>query len=260
MMRARPLIATPDGEVVCGNMRLRALVDLGWTEAPVFVKDLRPAERREWMLRDNQEYGDWVPEELAALVKAHADEAGDLRMLGFSEPKVDNLLKLATEGESDGGGGGGGEQRVPAEVWGVIVECESEDQQAELIERLTEEGLSGARDLCEAQARSRRALLRRPGLGGGLPRRPDRRGRGAQPMIFAPEFVEAVQQGRKTVTRRPANGRPCGIRVGASRRCSPARASRRFPAASRSPSVRLEQLRRSPRPTRSARASGPHPT
>lgn len=141
MLTARPIIATPSGEVVCGNMRLRALSEMGWTEAPVFVKDLSPAKRREWMLRDNQEYGDWVPEELAALVKAHQDEAGDLKLLGFSEPRVDGLLKLASE-EPGANGGGGSDDAVAPEVWGLIVECESEEQQADLIERLSDEGLS----------------------------------------------------------------------------------------------------------------------
>ena len=141
MLKARPIIATPDGTVVCGNMRLRALLDLGWTEATVFVKELTPAQRREWMLRDNQEYGDWVPEDLATLIKVHADESGDLKLLGFTEGKVDNLLKLAEDQDSQADGGGNGDG-APAEVWGVIVECETEVEQADLIERLSEEGLS----------------------------------------------------------------------------------------------------------------------
>ena len=34
MLRARPLIALPDGRVICGNMRLRAARELGWGTIP----------------------------------------------------------------------------------------------------------------------------------------------------------------------------------------------------------------------------------
>lgn len=143
MMKARPMIAEPDGNIVCGNMRHRALVSLGKSEGWVFVEDFtdNPGRRREWMLRDNQEYGDWVPEELSAMVAAHAEEDGDLKLLGFSEAKTDNLIKLAAGEESGGGGGSEESHETPAELFAVVVECESEEQQAQLIEELTERGL-----------------------------------------------------------------------------------------------------------------------
>lgn len=95
LLSARPLIATPDGEVIAGNMRLRAMRQLGWSEAPVFVKDFSTrAERREWALLDNNPFGDYVPEELAAQVAAQRDEQADLRLLGFGEGETDALLKL----------------------------------------------------------------------------------------------------------------------------------------------------------------------
>lgn len=142
MLQARPIIATPDGEVVCGNMRLRALTDLGWTEAPVYIKALSPAQKREWMLRDNQEYGDWVPDELASLLAAHRDDEADMKLLGFGEPQIANLLKMHDDtGNGSGQDATGGTGAVAGEVWGVVVECESEDQQAELVEELSERGL-----------------------------------------------------------------------------------------------------------------------
>jgi ParB-like chromosome segregation protein Spo0J len=140
MLQARPIIATPEGEVVCGNMRLRAVRDLGWTEATVFVKELNPAQRREWMLRDNQEYGDWVPDELAAILAAHRDDQADMKLLGFGDEQMTSLLRMhdGTDGAQDNPDMTGAEP----EVWGVVVECESEDQQAHLTEELTERGLT----------------------------------------------------------------------------------------------------------------------
>ena len=143
-MQARPIIVDADnGDVVAGNMRLRALKELGRDSAPVFVKKFTSAgQRREWMLRDNQEYGEWVPDELAALVKAHAEEEGDLRLLGFTEENVDSLLALADGEEAPAGGsGGGGGGGIEAEVWGVIVDCDDEDQQLALLEELAGRGL-----------------------------------------------------------------------------------------------------------------------
>lgn len=100
MLEARPIIATPDGQVVAGNMRLRAIKDLGWTEVPVFIIDLDPTRKREWMLRDNQEYGEYVPDQLARLIEAHQLEGGDVSLLGFPEEDVTELLESLIEGEA----------------------------------------------------------------------------------------------------------------------------------------------------------------
>lgn len=92
MRKARPLIATPAGEVVCGNMRLRADRENGESKTWVFVAKLNAKERREWLLRDNNPYGDWEREELSALIGKHADAGGDVSVLGFSEAEVAGLL------------------------------------------------------------------------------------------------------------------------------------------------------------------------
>jgi DNA modification methylase len=112
MLEARPIIATLDGEVICGNMRHRALSAMLAGAEPdddpqpvedtwVFAADLNENEKREWMLRDNNEYGDWVEDELSALMAAHREAGGDLDLLGFAQPEVDDLLRRA---DADGGG------------------------------------------------------------------------------------------------------------------------------------------------------------
>ena len=136
MLQARPLIAMPNGEVICGNMRLRAMKEMGWEESWAFVADLSPERKREWMVRDNEEYGDWVPDELAALIAEHKRHDGDMALLGLGEEKIDNLLATLNEGGDGTGDGGGGDP--PIEMWGVIVECESEDDQAALLDELSE--------------------------------------------------------------------------------------------------------------------------
>lgn len=98
MLRARPIIAMPDGYVVAGNMRLRAAKELGWDEVPVFVADLDPQRAREWMLRDNQEYGEYVPDQLARLIDTHRAEGGDISLLGFDDDELQKVLE-SLEGE-----------------------------------------------------------------------------------------------------------------------------------------------------------------
>lgn len=140
MMEARPLIATPEGEVVCGNMRHRALSELDVEAAPTFVKRFdSPAQKREWMLRDNEEYGEWVPDELAALVAEHRGEEADLKLLGFGEQRLETLLRVH---DADDSAPPAPSDDPAPEVWGVVVECESEDQQAHLTEELSERGLT----------------------------------------------------------------------------------------------------------------------
>ena len=122
MLKARPIIALPDGEIICGNMRHRVLTaiaeqagngpgTISEATAPTFVADLDENEKREWMLRDNNEFGDWEQDALAELMAAHQAGGGDMALLGFANSEVDDLLKRA---DSDAGGGGGGGTSGPS--------------------------------------------------------------------------------------------------------------------------------------------------
>ena len=137
MMEARPLIATLDGEVVAGNMRLRAAKELGWTEVPTVLAPLDEKRKREWMLRDNNGYGEWDQDALTDLVAEYAQgEGADTSLLGFGQDDLDRILK-----ENSGGGDAPPEPALP-EMWGIVVECESEEQQSDLLERLDGEGFN----------------------------------------------------------------------------------------------------------------------
>jgi hypothetical protein len=153
MMLARPVIAdtTRGGEVIAGNMRLRAAAELiaeGDNGYTAMFKDTVPTflyhfpggdtERREWMLRDNAPYGSW--EALAALVKEHENDGGDMSLLGFDTLELDRLVKEADAGDSLGGDGGVGDE--PPTLWGVVVECDDEETQSDLLEELAGRGLT----------------------------------------------------------------------------------------------------------------------
>jgi ParB-like chromosome segregation protein Spo0J len=135
MLWARPIIATPDGEVVAGNMRLRAAAELGWTEIPVFTEALSDERKREWMLRDNASYGDWIPGQLADTIAEAQHQGSDLTHLGFNEAEVNGFLRrAATEAK-------GAQEQLPS-VFAVVIDCADEHQQASLLERFAAEGLT----------------------------------------------------------------------------------------------------------------------
>ena len=60
MLLVRPLIVDEDFNILAGNMRFRACMDLGYKE--VYVKqilDLTDNEKKELMVKDNISYGEW---------------------------------------------------------------------------------------------------------------------------------------------------------------------------------------------------------
>jgi hypothetical protein len=60
MLEVRPLIIDEDFNILAGNMRYRACMDLGFKE--IYVKqilNLTDAEKKELMVKDNISYGEW---------------------------------------------------------------------------------------------------------------------------------------------------------------------------------------------------------
>jgi ParB-like chromosome segregation protein Spo0J len=92
------------------------------------------------MIRDNQGYGDWITEAYAAMVAEHEREGADMALLGIKPDEQKDLLALANADEAIPDEPPPDD--IPPESWGVVVECEDEDQQAELLERLGEEGFN----------------------------------------------------------------------------------------------------------------------
>lgn len=78
----KPLLITPDGEVIGGNMRLKAYKDLGFKRCWVsIVEPKNEEEKLKYALSDNDRAGYYIEEDLANLLK---DVSFDL-----SEFKVD---------------------------------------------------------------------------------------------------------------------------------------------------------------------------
>ena len=60
MLEIRPLVVDKDNVVLGGNMRLKALKDLGYTDIKVvYVEDLTEEQKKEFIIKDNLSYGEW---------------------------------------------------------------------------------------------------------------------------------------------------------------------------------------------------------
>jgi site-specific DNA-methyltransferase (adenine-specific) len=95
MLRARPLIALPDGRVIAGNQRLRAVQELGWETVPVVYADLDEGRAREWALRDNNQYGEWDEQALAEYLAEMSAAGAELARTGFTDRELERLLRAA---------------------------------------------------------------------------------------------------------------------------------------------------------------------
>jgi hypothetical protein len=69
MMELRPMVIDSEGIVLGGNMRLKALKELGYKDIPPewvkFAKDLTEEEKKRFIIADNVGFGLWDWEQLA---------------------------------------------------------------------------------------------------------------------------------------------------------------------------------------------------
>ncbi len=109
MMELRPIVVDAAWMVLGGNMRLRALQELGYKEIPAaWVKradQLTPEEVRRFIVMDNEPFGAWDDDILSAdFDLPELEEWGvDLEAIGFGEDG----------GEESGGGADGVEHECP---------------------------------------------------------------------------------------------------------------------------------------------------
>ena len=60
MLEIRPIVVNDDMIVLGGNMRLKAIKELGLTEAPIIkISDLTDEQQRQFIIKDNAGFGEW---------------------------------------------------------------------------------------------------------------------------------------------------------------------------------------------------------
>lgn len=98
MLEKRPLVCFTDTDgkfvVLGGNMRLKALSDIGAKEIPIILADDWTAEQRaQFLIKDNVGFGEWDWEQLA-----NEWDAQQLADWGLDSPGIDyNADELGTE-------------------------------------------------------------------------------------------------------------------------------------------------------------------
>ena len=86
MLELRPCVVDENHVVLGGNMRLRAMQHLGFTEVNVTVaKGLTEAQKKEFVIKDNGSFGEW---DYDALANGDWPDAATLNAWGMDVPVV----------------------------------------------------------------------------------------------------------------------------------------------------------------------------
>jgi DNA modification methylase len=80
--------------VIAGNMRLRAVRELGWEKVPVLVVSLPPEIEAQWNLKDNNQWGEFDDGTLAEILHGLDGSGVDIVVLGFTSDEVERVLAL----------------------------------------------------------------------------------------------------------------------------------------------------------------------
>lgn len=131
------------GHVVGGNQRLKALQELGVEEVDVIVIDLPLEQEKALNLALNKIEGEWdIPKLKEILIElSESVIKEDLTITGFSIEEIEGLIGKIEENISEANIEQSLEQYI------IIIECENEEHQKELLERFLAEGLK-----CRAQS------------------------------------------------------------------------------------------------------------
>jgi hypothetical protein len=65
MANVRPIVVNTDMIVLGGNMRLKAMKEAGWKEAPIQIVDWDEQKQKEFIVKDNVGFGEWDWDNLA---------------------------------------------------------------------------------------------------------------------------------------------------------------------------------------------------
>ena len=87
MATVRPIVVNQDMIVLGGNMRLKAMKEAGWKQAPVEVVDWDEDKQRQFIIKDNVGFGEWDWEMLANEWDAEQLEEWGLDIPAFDDPK-----------------------------------------------------------------------------------------------------------------------------------------------------------------------------
>jgi ParB-like chromosome segregation protein Spo0J len=140
----QPIVVDPEHVIIAGHTRYEAAKRLGWNKAPVHVAEgLTPAQVKAYRIADNRtgQEAEWDMELLKLELEDLKGLDFDSALTGFDPFELKHLSPKDVPNVQA--------EPVPLEeVWGVIVNCDTEDEQVRLLERLSVEGYRVKALLC----------------------------------------------------------------------------------------------------------------
>ena len=89
MLEIRPIVVNNEMMVLGGNMRLRAIQEIGLKEVPIIkAENLTEEQQREFLIKDNVGFGEWDWDALA-----NDWNPGDLNQWGLDVPNIDDITE-----------------------------------------------------------------------------------------------------------------------------------------------------------------------
>jgi ParB-like chromosome segregation protein Spo0J len=138
----QPIVVDAQGVVVVGHTRLLAAKQLKLTTVPVHVaRDLTKAQIQAYRIADNRtsEETDWDRELLYVEMSELAEEFVDLNSVtGFDVAEISDLLGYHEDVTAPEGDAPIKERKT---ILGIAIECDTESQQAELLEEFERRSL-----------------------------------------------------------------------------------------------------------------------
>ena len=134
-----PVLVDEDGTLIAGHGRVLAAHKLGIAEIPVMVASgWSEGKRRVYALADNKLAlnADWDSQLLKIEIGDLRDAGLDLSLIGFSGKELKKLFA--------GGDDLDGSPQLRGTTFKIIITCNGEQHQTELLERFGEEGLECA--------------------------------------------------------------------------------------------------------------------
>jgi len=128
------LVRRADNRIIAGHTRVKALTKIGETVAPVIFMDIGKTDADLYALFDNKstENTAWDPPKLSELFIDLKEMGADIELTGFSLSEISGYSGELSDREN--------KIEYPDEMYAVVVECESEEQQKEFYEEQLAKG------------------------------------------------------------------------------------------------------------------------
>ncbi len=127
-----PIIVNSDYTVIGGHQRLKVLQELGHTTVSVIIIDIDKTREKALNVALNKIVGSWDMEKLTKVLDDLKLENFDLTFTGFSDKEINTLFKDDGNAEIKG--------INMKEFFEVVIECQDEEEQERVFNKLTEEG------------------------------------------------------------------------------------------------------------------------